>query len=187
MFNLLLQFTNKKYLIKGPSGSGKTTFLKILTKQIINYEGKITFNKIDFLNIADQKLYSKIGYLPQQGHIFETTLANNLTLYQNRTKNQLIEVLKFVELEKWANEESLNKNINSESVSGGEAKRIELARLLLQKKEIIILDEFSSGLDKETLEKIEDKIFSLSNKTILYVTHVYNSNLINKADEVIQF
>jgi ATP-binding cassette subfamily B protein len=99
----------------------------------------------------------------------------------------LIEVLKFVELEKWANEESLNKNINSESVSGGEAKRIELARLLLQKKEIIILDEFSSGLDKETLEKIEDKIFSLSNKTILYVTHVYNSNLINKADEVIQF
>lgn len=180
-------FANKKYLIKGPSGSGKTTFLKILTKQIINYEGKITFNKIDFLNIADQKLYSKIGYLPQQGHIFETTLANNLTLYQNRTKNQLIEVLKFVELEKWANEESLNKNINSESVSGGEAKRIELARLLLQKKEIIILDEFSSGLDKETLEKIEDKIFSLSNKTILYVTHVYNSNLINKADEVIQF
>ena len=85
------------------------------------------------------------------------------------------------------NEEALNKQIDSESVSGGEAKRIELARILLQNKEIIILDEFSSELDKETFKKIENKIFSLPNKTVLYVTHVYDNELINKADQVIQF
>ena len=178
---------NKKYLIKGPSGSGKTTFLKILTKQILDYSGHITFNSQDFKNISDRELYSKIGYLPQHGHIFETTLANNLSLFQEKEREDLIKVLQFVELEKWANEEALNKQIDSESVSGGEAKRIELARILLQNKEIIILDEFSSELDKETFKKIENKIFSLPNKTVLYVTHVYDNGLINKADQVIQF
>ena len=178
---------NKKYLIKGPSGSGKTTFLKILTKQILDYSGHITFNSQDFKNISDRELYSKIGYLPQHGHIFETTLANNLSLFQEKEREDLIKVLQFVELEKWANEEALNKQIDSESVSGGEAKRIELARILLQNKEIIILDEFSSELDKETFKKIENKIFSLPNKTVLYVTHVYDNELINKADQVIQF
>lgn len=178
---------NQKYVIKGPSGSGKTTFLKILTKQILNYKGLITFNELDITNIADQTLYSKIGYLPQHGHIFETTLANNLSLYQNKTNKDLIEVLKFVELNKWANEDSLSKQISSESISGGEAKRIELARLLLQNKEILILDEFSSGLDKDTLRKVEDRIFSLPHQTVLYVTHVYSNELINKADQIIQF
>jgi len=96
-------------------------------------------------------------------------------------------VLKFVELNKWANEDSLSKQISSESISGGEAKRIELARLLLQNKEILILDEFSSGLDKDTLRKVEDRIFSLPHQTVLYVTHVYSNELINKADQIIQF
>ena len=95
--------------------------------------------------------------MPQHGHIFETTLANNLSLFQEKEREDLIKVLQFVELEKWANEEALNKQIDSESVSGGEAKRIELARILLQNKEIIILDEFSSELDKETFKKIEIK------------------------------
>lgn len=122
------------------------------------------------------------------GHVFATTLRNNLTLYKNYPDETIIKVLKFVELTKWANAKSLNMNLgNSDTkVSGGEAKRIELARLILREKSVLILDEFSSGIDKITLQKIESKLLSLP-VTLLYVTHTYDDDLIAKADEVIRF
>lgn len=176
----------KKYLITGPSGSGKTTLFRLITKQILHYEGKILFNKIDLNQINDQSIFDQIAYLPQNGHVFNTTLANNLTLYKsNYTSEQLIKALEFVELNKWANSTSLNKIISSDKVSGGEAKRIELARLLLQKKSILVLDEFSSGIDKTTLKKIENKLLDLQT-TILYITHVLDDNLSSRFDEVIK-
>ena len=80
----------------------------------------------------------------------------------------------------------MNLENSDTKVSGGEAKRIELARLILREKSVLILDEFSSGIDKITLQKIESKLLSLP-ITLLYVTHTYDDDLIAKADEVIRF
>lgn len=181
--------SGKKYLVYGPSGSGKTTFIKLLIKQIISYQGKILLDNMDIQYLTDSDISNLVGYLPQDGHIFSTSLRNNLTLFDEGISDQdIFKVLNFVELKKWANKESLQIEIGKgkNEVSGGEAKRIELARLLLQNKPIFILDEFSSGIDKSTLKKIEEKLFQLPN-TIIYITHIYDENLINKADEVIKF
>ena len=178
----------KKYLIVGKSGSGKSTFIKLITKQLDNYGGEILLNGINISKLTDNQIYQNFSYLPQDGHVFATTLRNNLTLYKSYPDEIIIKALKFVELDKWANAESLSMKLgNSDTkVSGGEAKRIELARLLLREKSVLILDEFSSGIDKATLQKIESKLLSLP-ITLLYVTHTYNNDLIAKADEVIKF
>ncbi|ABX27147.1 ATP-binding cassette domain-containing protein [Lactobacillus helveticus] len=181
-----LKFTNgKKYLIEGPSGSGKTTIFRLITKQLIDYQGTITFNGTNLQDINNQSLFDQIAYLPQDGHIFNTSLLNNLTLYsQDYEQQNLVDVLKFVGLEKWATSEYLNMSIDSKKVSGGEAKRIELARLLLQKKQILVLDEFSSGIDESMLKMIEGRLFKLP-VTILYISHVVNDDLLQKADDLI--
>ncbi|KGL05682.1 ABC transporter ATP-binding protein, partial [Lactobacillus helveticus] len=80
--------------------------------------------------------------------------------------------------------EYLNMSIDSKKVSGGEAKRIELARLLLQKKQILVLDEFSSGIDESMLKMIEGRLFKLP-VTILYISHVVNDDLLQKTDDLI--
>ncbi|PXY86103.1 ATP-binding cassette domain-containing protein [Lactobacillus melliventris] len=187
--SLSLKITaGQKYLIVGKSGSGKSTFIKLITKQLDDYQGEILLNGINITQLTDNQIYQNISYLPQDGHVFATTLRNNLTLYKNYPDETIIKVLKFVELTKWANAESLNMNLgNSDTkVSGGEAKRIELARLILREKSVLILDEFSSGIDKITLQKIESKLLSLP-VTLLYVTHTYDDDLIAKADEAIRF
>ena len=183
-----LEISNdKKYVIHGPSGSGKTTLFKLLTKQILDYQGSILFNNINIKKIKDNSIFSQVSYLPQSGHIFSTTLINNLTLFnaEKYSKEDLFKVLRFVELKKWANEEGLYRKIDPQKISGGEAKRIELARLLLDKKNILILDEFSSGLDEVTRHKIESKLFNLES-TILYITHNLDNELREKADEIIE-
>ena len=183
-----LEISNdKKYVIHGPSGSGKTTLFKLLTKQILDYQGSILFNNINIKKIKDSSIFSQVSYLPQSGHIFSTTLINNLTLFnaEKYSKEDLFKVLEFVELKKWANEEGLYRKIDPQKISGGEAKRIELARLLLDKKNILILDEFSSGLDEVTRHKIESKLFNLES-TILYITHNLDNELREKADEIIE-
>ena len=174
-------------MIHSPSGSGKTTLFKLLTKQILDYEGSILFNNINIKKIKDNSIFSQVSYLPQSGHIFSTTLINNLTLFnaEKYSKEDLFKVLRFVELKKWANEEGLYRKIDPQKISGGEAKRIELARLLLDKKNILILDEFSSGLDEVTRHKIESKLFNLES-TILYITHNLDNELREKADEIIE-
>ncbi|MCY3025539.1 ABC transporter ATP-binding protein [Aerococcus loyolae] len=178
---------NKKYLLKGKSGIGKTTILRAILRERNDYKGSVKIDGLDVRTIRESNIFEHIGYVPQQPHVFSASLKDNLTLFSNNyTNDELYEVLNFVELKQWSNEESLNMLLSSEAVklSGGEAKRVCLARALLMKKEILLLDEFSAGIDYETLLKIENKLIHLD-KTLIYVTHVdiYRSG--KQFDEVI--
>ena len=69
-------------------------------------------------------------------------------------------------------------------LSGGEAKRVALARALLMKTDILFLDEFSSGIDLETLSKIENRLLQMR-KLIIYITHVDTDRINQQFDEII--
>lgn len=186
--SLTLSFqANHFYLIKGKSGSGKSTLFRLILKETNDYTGKITINGIDLSQLSEKELFKKVAYVPQFPHIFSGTLKDNLTLFSDSYNHeQLYAVLEFVELEKWANDQSLSMPIKNEEVtiSGGEAKRVALARALLLDKEILLIDEFSSGVDRITLEKIEKKLAQL-NKLILYISHVSQSNVKQNFDYMI--
>lgn len=180
-------YKNKKYLLKGKSGTGKTTLLKAILREYNDYTGTVKINGIDVKSIKESSIFDNVAYVPQHPHMFNAKLRDNLTLFsQDVSEEELFETLKFVELSKWANRESLELMLSNDAIklSGGEAKRVALARALLMKTDILFLDEFSSGIDLETLSKIENRLLQTS-KLIIYITHVDTDRINQQFDEII--
>lgn len=180
-------YKHKKYLLKGKSGTGKTTLLKAILREYNDYTGTVKINGIDVKRIKESSIFDNVAYVPQHPHMFNAKLRDNLTLFsEDVSEEELFEALKFVELSKWANRESLELMLSNDTIklSGGEAKRVALARALLMKTDILFLDEFSSGIDFETLSKIENRLLQTS-KLIIYITHVDTDRIIQQFDEII--
>jgi len=180
-------YKHKKYLLKGKSGTGKTTLLKAILREYNDYTGTVKINGIDVKSINEGSIFDNVAYVPQHPHMFNAKLRDNLTLFsEDISEEELFEILKFVELSKWANRESLELMLSNDAIklSGGEAKRIALARALLRKTDILFLDEFSSGIDLETLSKIENRLLQTS-KLIIYITHVDTDRINQQFDEII--
>ena len=180
-------YKHKKYLLKGKSGTGKTTLLKAILREYNDYTGTVKINGIDVKRIKESSIFDNVAYVPQHPHMFNAKLRDNLTLFsEDVSEEELFETLKFVELSKWANRESLELMLSNDAIklSGGEAKRIALARALLRKTDILFLDEFSSGIDLETLSKIENRLLQTS-KLIIYITHVDTDRINQHFDEII--
>lgn len=180
-------YKHKKYLLKGKSGTGKTTLVKAILREYNDYTGTVKINGIDVKSIKESSIFDNVAYVPQHPHMFNAKLRDNLTLFsEDVSEEELFEALKFVELSKWANRESLELMLSNDTIklSGGEAKRVALARALLMKTDILFLDEFSSGIDFETLSKIENRLLQTS-KLIIYITHVDTDRIIQQFDEII--
>lgn len=180
-------YKHKKYLLKGKSGTGKTTLLKAILREYNDYTGTVKINGIDVKRIKESSIFDNVAYVPQHPHMFNAKLRDNLTLFsEDVSEEELFEILKFVELSKWANRESLELMLSNDAIklSGGEAKRVALARALLMKTDILFLDEFSSGIDFETLSKIENRLLQTS-KLIIYITHVDTDRINQQFDEII--
>jgi ABC-type transport system involved in cytochrome bd biosynthesis fused ATPase/permease subunit len=125
----------------------------------------------------------------QEAVLFNDTLRNNLTMYQDVSDGRLIEVLKTLGLNKFATTEALD-NIVTESganFSGGEKKRVCLARALLRDTDVLILDEPLANLDNETAEMIEDLLLSIKDKTMLVVSHQFNEEKLGRFNQVLNF
>lgn len=180
-------YKHKKYLLKGKSGTGKTTLLKAILREYNDYTGTVKINGIDVKRIKESSIFDNVAYVPQHPHMFNAKLRDNLTLFsEDVSEEELFEILKFVELSKWANRESLELMLSNDAIklSGGEAKRVALARALLMKTDILFLDEFSSGIDLETLSKIENRLLQTS-KLIIYITHLDTDRINQQFDEII--
>lgn len=167
---------NSKVLISGKSGSGKSTIIALLLKFYEGYKGTILIGGKDLRTVPYEKLYSKIGYLSQTPFIFEDTIRNNVSLFNSSISDvEIISVLEKVGLKPLLDSlpnglETPLKDLGN-NLSGGEKQRISLARVMLLDKEILILDEFETGLDTETKEIIENTILSLKNKIIITISH----------------
>lgn len=175
----------KKYLIKGPSGTGKTTLINLLLKYYKPTDGIISIDDMDIQEITT--MYDIATVVRQDNFLFNDTLRNNLTLYQDISDEKLLEALEKVQLGKFANTEGLNMVVGNDGnlFSGGERKRICIARALLTNKEVLILDEPLANLDKENIEKLEERILDLKNYTIIMITHIISEEAEMKFDKVI--
>jgi ATP-binding cassette subfamily C protein CydC len=160
-------------LISGASGSGKTTLLQTLAKQLA-FSGEISLNGLPY---SEWQLSNTVGYLPQQADLFDLTLAQNLRLAApTATDAQLWQVLDDVALSNWAKSQPLQLDtLVSEygaAVSGGQARRIALARLLLTQRPVLLLDEPFAGLDPATTAHLLNTLLARQrNGLLLIVSH----------------
>ena len=163
-----------KIALLGESGSGKSTFLKSLGLINMDYKGSIKLGKYDINNnISENKKY--IVYLPQTPWIFAGSLKDNILLGHKNDIVQLDNIMKVIFPEEInVNPDFLNMRISEDgrNLSGGEKQKIAIARVLVKKPHVILLDESTCHMDSETEKRILDYMFSECNQsTIILATH----------------
>lgn len=166
----------KKYLVIGPSGGGKSTVLRLLRKYFDPQEGTILIDGIPLKDVKKKEYFTHIANIEQMIFLFEDTLRNNLTLFKDYTLEQIDDAVAKAGLTEFVktHPEGLDYMIydNGKNVSGGEKSRIAIARGLLNKADIILLDEAFASLDRERAKEIEQSLTQLDGVTVINVSHV---------------
>ncbi len=169
--NLTLQ-SGKISIIYGRSGAGKSTLFNLIFGNDYNYHGDILINQENFKNKDSQLIRNKIGYVSQQEELFMDTpraefkyISKILKLKFDQNKmNKFLQVACF----------DLDLDFPIDKLSGGEKQRLVLARALYLDKEIYLLDETTSALDGNLVNKLIDKMYHYikeSNKTLVIIAH----------------
>ena len=166
--------TGELLVIRGASGSGKSTLAMGLLG-LLPYEGSLTINYQERSSFSD--VSGRIVGTVQRSHIFNTTVRENLRIAnQDATDAQILHVLHLVELDQLLSE--LDNGLDTligdfgRIISGGEAKRLAIARVLLAEAEIYILDEPTEHLDFELAMRLERVITThLAKKIAIVITH----------------
>ncbi len=170
----------------GKTGCGKSTLAQLLTRAWDPQEGRIQLNGVSLVDYQESSLRSMVTVLSQRVHIFNSTLRDNLLLADPQSSDEkLSEVLRLVELGSLLDDTGLNAWLGEggRQLSGGEQRRLGLARALLHDAPLWILDEPTEGLDTETERHILALLDSYcKNKTLLMITHRLTG--IDKMDRV---
>ena len=185
-----LQFeAGKVYALIGNSGCGKTTLLNILAKLEPYDKGSISYRGQELKQIKSHHFFkNELGYLFQNFGLLENeTVAANLELgligqkwTKQAKKQRKEEVLEKVGL----NYLTLDQKIYE--LSGGEAQRVALAKVILKDPPLILADELTAALDPETSQEIMNLLLSLKKPDRLMILATHNPAIWEKADEVIR-
>ena len=174
--NLTIQ-KGKKVAILGKTGSGKSTLLQLLVRNYDANQGELFLAGKPIADYAEDTLRSQFCFLTQRVHVFSDTLRQNLQFASavNISDEKMIEVLNQVGLGKLLEQEQgldIWLGDGGRPLSGGEQRRLGLARILLNDAPILLLDEPTEGLDRETERQILRLILAhAENKTLIMVTH----------------
>jgi ATP-binding cassette, subfamily B, bacterial len=187
--NVNLNFKEyKKYAIVGESGSGKSTIAKLLLNFYKCNSGEIKFDDTEISKIDSSYLYKSIGYIHQNIFIFDDTLKNNITLYNDYKDEDIMRVIELSGLSEFVkrlpNGIYTNVGENGNTCSGGERQRIGIARALICRSKFLILDEATSSLDNITASQITNSVIELKDTSSIIITHKLNYNLLSKCDYI---
>jgi len=176
--NMNLSFPGKKMTaLVGLSGAGKSTILNLIPRFYDKTNGDIKIDNQSIFEVTLQSLRNEISLVSQDTTLFDDTIKNNIK-YANpeATDEEIIEATKYSHanefIEKLPDQYETIIGENGIRLSGGEKQRISIARALLKKSSIILLDEATSSLDSDTEEKIQDAINLLTKgRTTVVIAH----------------
>ena len=178
----------KVYALIGNSGCGKTTLLNMVAKLEPYDQGSIQYKGKDLRKIKPTNYFrNELGYLFQNfGLIDNKTVSENLDLglighkldkqKKRETKEEVLDRvgLSYIQLDQKVYE-----------LSGGEAQRVALAKIILKDPPLILADELTAALDPETSQEIMDLLLTLKNKECLIIIATHNPTIWKQADQVV--
>ncbi len=155
--------SGKTLAVMGPTGSGKTTLLQLLSKTYLPHSGKVSFGDFSLEDYAQKDIREIMGVVPQQPFLFSDTIAHNIRFGKPDATDQ--------EIEKAAKQAAVHDNIidftagyktmlgeRGITLSGGQKQRVSIARALIKKPKILLLDDCLSAVDTETEEAILNEL-----------------------------
>ncbi len=186
--DISLRINSKEFIaIVGPSGAGKSTLLDLCIGLIQPDEGKIIIDDKDFNNLDITSYKKRLGFVPQDSIFFDGTIKENIFLDLDFDKELATKSLKTAQINDFV--DSLPAGLNSEvgeggsNLSGGQKQRLSIARALIRKPSILILDEATSSLDSRSEALFQEAIEMIASQyTLVVIAHRLST--IKKADKI---
>lgn len=186
--DLDVQFdAGKSYAIVGGSGSGKSTLLNLLMGSSSNYQGEICIDSVSIKNIESESLYQLMTSVQQNVFVFNDTIRNNVTMFHEFSDKEVTLALERSGLSEFIEKrgEDFVCGENGANLSGGERQRISIARALLRKSPIILVDEATAALDAATARAVSFSILNLVGMTRIVVTHRLEEAILRHYDKIL--
>lgn len=162
-----------KVLLVGMNGTGKSSFLKLLIRALIKYEGEIKVNNREVKDVSFTEMSSYMSYVPQNDFLFSGSVEENIKVLGNEelgeVEQKILDVTGVMKM--------LNENSTVEKLSGGEKQRVCLARTLLHHKDILLIDEGLNEIEQGLRIKILKWLLEQENLTVIYISHDKNDYL----------
>ena len=176
----------EKLVLLGTSGSGKSSILKILMGMERAQSGTIRIGGLDTMDLGEDRIFKEISYIQQEVFIFDGTIRENISLFQNYREEELQSVIERAGLGNLVKEKGLDYlcGENGAALSGGERQRISIARSLLRKTPILLADEITASLDKENTYLVLDTLLNIENTTEILVLHDLDSRILSRVDRI---
>ena len=182
---------NQTIAIVGESGSGKTTLINVLTGLLKPNEGRLLIDGSNLQDFNIETFQQHIGYITQEPVIFNDTIFNNVTFWDEPTeanKERFYSALHKASIYDFVMKQPLQGDAllgnNGINVSGGQKQRLSIARELYKEVDFLFMDEATSALDSETEKAIQDNIEQLKGRyTIIIIAHRLST--IKDADRII--
>ncbi|MBF0787079.1 MULTISPECIES: ABC transporter ATP-binding protein [unclassified Streptococcus] len=177
-----------KYALLGPSGSGKSTLIQLILGRLTPQQGAIWLGEHLLNPTVDNCFAKEIAYLSQEGFIFNLSVRENITLGKEISDEIIIEALKKVRLydQIMSLPEQLDTvlGMKGDRLSGGEKQRLSLARALVRDTPILIMDEATSAIDKDTAIEIENELLKDPDKLVIMISHHLDDSVAANLDQI---
>lgn len=177
----------RSYAIVGSSGCGKSTLLNLLMGGYDTYEGQILFDGDELRDIASDALFNLISIVQQNVFVFNDTIRANITMFRDFSEAEIDSALARSGLSEVVARKGIDFvcGENGCNLSGGEKQRLSIARALLRKTPILLIDEATAALDAATAWDVTSALLSIEGLTRIVVTHRLDESLLRRYDRIL--
>ena len=176
----------RAYAIVGGSGSGKSTLLNLLLAENTGYRGSVLLDGTELRELSPEALYGLMSVIHQNVFVFNASIRDNVSMFREFPQKALDEAIRRAHLRELLDARGADYlcGENGKGLSGGEKQRVSIARSLLKKSSVLLVDEATAALDVQTAHQISSDILDLTGMTRIVVTHSLEEALLRRYDGI---
>ena len=176
----------RAYAIVGGSGSGKSTLLNLLLAENTGYRGSVLLDGTELRELSPEALYGLMSVIQQNVFVFNASIRDNVSMFREFPQEALDEAIRRAHLRELLDARGADYlcGENGKGLSGGEKQRVSIARSLLKKSSVLLVDEATAALDVQTAHQVSSDILDLTGMTRIVVTHSLEEALLRRYDSI---